>query len=366
MHVILAVALPRVRIRTHPPQRDMLLGGRCQCFLDINTAMPHKAARNKTIAMTEQEESRYKERLLRLNGDTSLDRILDRTICQNVFDVIEWLPEEFVDLLIADPPYNLTKEFNEVSFNKRSTREYEDWLDSWLSLVISILKPSASVYICGDWRSSAAIHRVCEKYFVVQNRITWEREKGRGASKNWKNSSEDIWFCSLSKSYTFKVNDVKLRRRVIAPYTDKNGSPKDWLDATGERFRLTHPSNLWTDLTVPFWSMPENTDHPTQKPEKLMAKIILASSNEGVVFDPFLGSGTTSVVAKKLNRHFIGVEIDEKYGCLAEKRLEIADGDKLIQGYTDNVFWERNTLALQKKQKFNAEVNLFEFESSDR
>lgn len=94
-----------------------------------------------------------------------------------------------------------------------------------------------------------------------------------------------------------------------------------------------------------FWSMPENTDHPTQKPEKLVAKILLASSKpKDVVFDPFLGSGTTSVVAKKLERNYVGIEIDEYYCCLAEKRLEIAESNKTIQGYSDNIFWERNSL----------------------
>ena len=91
--------------------------------------------------------------------------------------------------------------------------------------------------------------------------------------------------------------------------------------------------------------MPENTDHPTQKPEKLLAKIILASSNPGdVVFDPFLGSGSTSVTAKKLGRHYAGIEMNEQYCAWAEKRLEMAGTDKTIQGYADGVFWERNSV----------------------
>lgn len=112
---------------------------------------------------------------------------------------------------------------------------------------------------------------------------------------------------------------MKLKRRVIAPYTCDDGAPKDWDRTENGNYRLTHPANLWTDLTIPFWSMPENTDHPTQKPEKLLAKIILASSVEGdVVFDPFLGSGTTSVGTKKLGRKYSGTEVDEAYCCLAE------------------------------------------------
>ena len=193
--------------------------------------------------------------------------------------------------------------------------------------------------------SSAAIHRLGEKYFIPQNRITWEREKGRGAKSNWKNCSEDIWFFTVSENYYFNVDAVMVKRQVIAPYTDRNGDPKDWTETENGRFRITHPSNLWTDLTVPYWSMPENTDHPTQKPEKLLAKIILASSKPGdLVFDPFNGSGTTTVVAKKLERHYLGVEIDETYCCLSHKRLDLASTERAIQGYVDGVFWERNTL----------------------
>lgn len=318
--------------------------------------MPEKgkerAPRNRTITLTEAEQRFYQSRLIQLHGPVTLQEIIDRTICQDVFEILHWLPSCSVDLLFADPPYNLSKSFNKRSFTQVSLSEYEQWLESWLEKFVRVLKPTASVYICGDWRSSAAIHRVAEKLFIVRNRITWEREKGRGAKSNWKNCSEDIWFCTVSDNYTFSVEAVKLKRRVIAPYTDRKGQPKDWHESENGRFRLTYPSNIWTDLTVPFWSMPENTDHPTQKPEKLLAKIVLASSKEGdVVLDPFLGSGTTSVVAKKLKRHYVGIEIDEFYCCLAERRLDMAQEDRSIQGYTDGVFWERNTLADQKSQK---------------
>ena len=289
-------------------------------------------------------------RLLHLHSPVTLAEVANKTICQDVFTVLDYLPAHSVDLLFADPPYNLSKSFNGRTFSELPLDQYEKWLDSWIIKLPRILQPTASVYICGDWRSSSAIHRVLEKYFIVRNRITWEREKGRGAKANWKNSSEDIWFCTVSSNYTFNVDAVKLKRKVIAPYTTEKGIPKDWRDTENGRFRLTHPSNLWTDLTVPFWSMPENTDHPTQKPEKLLAKIILASSSAGdLIFDPFLGSGTTSVVAKKLNRRYIGVEIDEDYCCLAEKRLMQAELNSDIQGYHEGVFWERNTLADQKK-----------------
>jgi site-specific DNA-methyltransferase (adenine-specific) len=301
------------------------------------------APQNRTLRLTDAERSHFRTRLLHLDHPATVDELLNRTVRQDVFEAAAWLPREFVDLLVLDPPYNLSKQFNGQTVRRRSLSDYAAWLQSWLVLLLPTLKPTASVYLCGDWQSSPALYEVASQHFIIRNRITWEREKGRAARANWKNCSEDIWFCTVSPDYYFNAEAVRLKRRVLAPYT-QNGSPKDWQRQPNGNFRLTAASNLWTDLTIPFWSMPENTDHPTQKPEKLLAKIILASSPPGaIVFDPFLGSGTTSVVAKKLDRRFVGIELDETYACLAEKRLALAESDRRIQGYANGVFWERNS-----------------------
>jgi site-specific DNA-methyltransferase (adenine-specific) len=305
-----------------------------------------RAPRNRTLTLSSEDIELLKKRPLSLTGPVSVTSLLNRTINQDLFAVLDWLPEQFVDLLFLDPPYNLSKKFQGLKFQERSLDEYAAWIESWFGRLQKILKPTASVYFCGDWRSSSAIQRVMEeKHLIVHNRITWEREKGRGSARNWKNCSEDIWFGTVSDTYTFDADAVKLKRKVIAPYADAAGRPKDW-QRNGEcGHRLTFPSNLWTDLTVPFWSMPENTDHPTQKPEKLLAKIILAGTNPGdVVFDPFFGSGTALVVAKKLGRQFSGVELDRTYCLLAEKRLALAETDRSIQGFREGIFWERNSL----------------------
>ena len=305
------------------------------------------APRNRTLTITDEEIEVYRKKLVTLNSKT--DEISNKTIFQNTFEALKFLPENRFDLLFADPPYNLTKQFGENKFQQTTLDEYENWLDSWLADCAKLLKSDASVYICGDWRSASAIQRIGMKYFKLRNRITWEREKGRGANANWKNCAEDIWFFTVSDNFTFNLENVRLKRKVLAPYKE-NGKPKDWSEEKDGNFRLTAPSNLWTDISVPFWSMPENTEHPTQKPEKLLAKIILASTNENdLVLDPFLGSGTTSVVAKKLNRKYIGIELEEKFACLAEKRLGLAEKDKSIQGYQDSVFWERNTFKVKGK-----------------
>lgn len=286
--------------------------------------------------------------------ELSLEQIKDKTICGESLSVMQNLPKEIFDLAIIDPPYNLTKNFAGKKFNQISHKEYKKYTENWLNELLPLLKPNASFYICCDWKSSIEIAEVLTEFeqnkkFFIRNRITWQREKGRGAKSNWKNSMEDIWFCTLGEEYVFNLEDVKIRRKVIAPYK-VDGNPKDWNQTENGNFRDTCPGNFWDDISIPFWSMAENTAHPTQKPEKLLAKLILASSNkDDFIFDPFLGSGSTSVTAKKLGRHFCGIELSEEYCSWAEKRLEDAEKNKEIQGYANGVFWERNSISEQKK-----------------
>lgn len=309
-----------------------------------------RAERNRTIVLTEADRQELPRYLSRIEAGCSAEDIIGKTINQNLFEVLDYLPAAFADLIVIDPPYNLSKDFAGMKFKASSNDGYIEYVRSWLPAVLRCLKPDGSVYVCCDWKSSSAIFQVLGEHAVIKNRITWQREKGRGAKTNWKNAMEDIWFAVMDdNNYYFDVEAVKQKRRVIAPYK-VDGKPKDWEETEDGNFRLTHPSNFWDDISIPYWSMPENTDHPTQKPEKLVAKLILASCPEGgVVFDPFLGSGTTSVVAKKLGRRYCGVELSEEYAMLAAKRLLMADSDKTIQGYSGGVFWERNTLNQQVK-----------------
>jgi len=301
-----------------------------------------KSKLNKTIDLTIEEGKVYLDRCIKVNSRTDVESILDKTLLGDTLEILSLMPEKFIDLLIVDPPYNIDKDFHGNKFKKSADDIYEEYTKAWIERVLPLLKNTASVYVCCDWKSSIVIASVLKRYFYIQNRITWQREKGRGALYNWKNGMEDIWFATMSKDYTFNVEAVKTRRRVVAPYK-VDGKPKDWEETDEGNFRNTHPSNFWDDISIPYWSMPENTAHPTQKPEKLLAKLILASSNEkDIVLDPFLGSGSTSVCAKKLGRHYVGIEQNEQYCVWAEKRLEMADSDKRIQGYEDGVFWERN------------------------
>ena len=237
-----------------------------------------KSKLNKTIDLTIEEGKVYLDRCIKVNSRIDVGGILDKTLLGDTFEILSLMPEKFIDLLIVDPPYNIDKDFHGNKFKKSADGIYEEYTKAWIERVLPLLKNTASVYVCCDWKSSIVIANVLKRYFIIQNRITWQREKGRGALYNWKNGMEDIWFGTVSKEYTFNVDAVKTRRRVVAPYKI-DGKPKDWEETDEGSFRNTYPSNFWDDISIPYWSMPENTAHPTQKPEKLLAKLILASSN---------------------------------------------------------------------------------------
>lgn len=309
-----------------------------------------RAANNRTLTLEPQEIEGLRNRLLTEKNISAETDIVNRTLNGDILKMLEFVPDNFADLIIIDPPYNLSKNFNGMKFASRSQENYDEYLSEWFPLICKKLKSDGSLYMCGDWKCTSSLQRAIERELAVLNRITWQREKGRGAKSNWKNGMEDIWFAVKNPDdYYFDVDAVKMKRKVLAPYK-ADGKPKDWNEESDGKFRITYPSNFWDDISVPFWSMPENTDHPTQKPEKLYAKLILASSRPGdIVFDPFLGSGTASVVAKKLGRRFCGIEQNEEYCLFAEKRLALAETDKSIQGYSDGVFWERNSGIWQGK-----------------
>lgn len=306
-----------------------------------------RAPRNQTLTCSAEEIVALSQKLTTIDKPCGIGELAGKVIHQESFEALQFLPKAFADLIVLDPPYNLSKNYHGNLFKEKEKEDYLDYFRDILDAVLPTLKEDGTLYVCSDWKTSMHIAPLLAERLYVRNRITWEREKGRGAKTNWKNNTEDIWFCTKSArtDYEFNVDAVKLKRKVIAPYRNSQGQPKDWDEGESGNFRLTHPSNIWTDISIPFWSMPENTDHPTQKPEKLIAKLILASSQKGdLVFDPFLGSGTTAVVCKKLGRKFLGIEQNREYCCWSMKRLALADLEPSIQGYADGVFWERNSL----------------------
>ena len=310
-----------------------------------------RAKNNRTLVLTPAQKKALAKKLAPLpTGPITFKDAADRVFAGDCAEVMPHLPEGFAAMAVLDPPYNLTKEFNGTMFRSRSEDAYRDYLASWMPLVRRLIRPGGAVYLCCDWKCSPACYEILRRHFLVLNRITWQREKGRSSPSNWKNACEDIWYAVAppKNKAVFHADAVRMKRRVIAPYRE-NGRPKDWSEEDAGKFRLTGASNFWDDISVPFWSMPENTDHPAQKPEKLIAMLILASTDPGdLVLDPFGGSGTTAATAKKLGRKFTVIERELDYCCLALERIRRAGQDKSIQGYEDGVFWERNTRSVQK------------------
>ena len=213
-----------------------------------------KSERNKTITLTTEETQRLLDRCVlsrNLIGETDFT---NKIVCGDAFETATRLPETAYDLMIVDPPYNLTKNYGGRKFYKTNADEYAEFTERWIRALYPALKPTASVYVCCDFMSGVTIAPVLMKYFTIRSRITWQREKGRGAKNNWKNGMEDVWFCTVSDEYYFDLAAVKQRRRVLAPYRE-NGEPKDWFVENGEKYRDTCPSNFWDDITVPYWSM---------------------------------------------------------------------------------------------------------------
>jgi site-specific DNA-methyltransferase (adenine-specific) len=296
--------------------------------------MQGKSKLNKTLYyqdISEEERQELRKEIIYTNsleltdfvdGYSRNEYFINKTICGDSFAFFDRnIQSGSIPLIIIDPPYNIDKKFsNDSSFKKSSYEEYENYIESILIICKRLISPNGTIYLCNDYKGSF-IQKILSKYFYVRNRISWKREKGRSAAKNFKNNSEDIWFLTNSNDYVFNADSIKIKKKVIAPYK-KDGKPKDWVATDEGNIRYTGISNIWDDIVVPFWSMPENSEHVTQKPEQVIERLILASSNPGdMVLDFFLGSGTTSVVAKKNNRNYIGLELDEKFCIIAQKRI---------------------------------------------
>ena len=302
-----------------------------------------RASMNRTITLTEEERYTYEDYI-----SNKFELNENSVICGDFFNINSQIPDKYVDLILLDPPYNITNKYGENTFKAMSDDEYFDYILKVFKHCLRVLKDDGTMYVCGDWKTSYIQRKALESLeneclCDVINRITWSRDKGRGSEKNWKNNIEDIYMVVKDKNnYTFNIDAVKMKKTVLAPYKDKNGNNKDWQDDGEGAYRMTCPSNIWFDITVPFWSMAENTDHPTQKSEKLYAKLILASSNkDDVVYEPFAGVFTGCVTAQKLGRNWLGIEYENEYCLLGQKRLCLAEINNTIQGYEDGIFRDK-------------------------
>jgi len=246
----------------------------------------------------------------------------------NSFDWLESLDDESIDLVFADPPYNI-KKADWDNFN--SQEEYIEWSINWIKHASRVLKPTGSLYVCGFSEILADLKHPASKYFKHCRWLIWHYKNKANLGNEWGRSHESIIHFRKSDAAKLNTDDVRL---PYGAHTLKYPShPQAESSAYGKGTKkkrdnwTPHPKGAKPkdvfDIPTTCNGMGEKTPHPTQKPEELVRKFVLASSNEGsIVIDPFSGSGTTAVVAEQLNRQWMACDLNPEYNQWAIERIE--------------------------------------------
>jgi adenine-specific DNA-methyltransferase len=240
--------------------------------------------------------------------------------CLDILD--NYIPDESVDLIFADPPYNIGKNFN-GRIDLLKDIEYLEWSYQWLNLCVKKLKRNGSLYVMNSTQNMPYFDIYLRQKMTILSRIVWSYDSsGVQAKKHYGSMFEPILFCIKDKeNYTFNAKDILVEA--------KTGAKRKLID-----YRKTVPTiynskkvhgNVWQYPRVRY-RMEEYENHPTQKPTALLERIIKASTNEGdLVLDPFSGTFTTSFVAKNLRRNSVGIEIEEEYVKIGLRRVGIQE-----------------------------------------
>lgn len=231
--------------------------------------------------------------------------------------------DESIDLIFADPPYNIGKQFGEFHDKWDCDESYANWCEQWLDLCIQKLKPTGSLYVMTSTQAMPYFDLYLRNRITILSRIAWHYDSsGVQAKKYFGSLYEPILYCvKNAKNYVFNANAIAVEA--------KTGSVRKLIDyrkAEPTPYNTQKvPGNVWEFSRVRY-RMEEYEDHPSQKPEALLNRIILASSNEGdLILDPFSGTFTTCAVAKKLGRRSIGIEFQKEYVKTGIRRLGISD-----------------------------------------
>lgn len=234
----------------------------------------------------------------------------------------QYVEDESVDLIFVDPPYNIGKKFANFLDQWSSEENYVEWCYQWLDLCINKLKKNGSIYVMSSTQAMPYLDLYLRKKITVLSRIVWYYDSsGVQAKKYYGSLWEPILFCVKDKNnYKFNSEDILVEA--------KTGSKRKLIDYRGDQPKPYNdqkvPGNVWNFSRVRY-RMPEYEEHPSQKPEILLERIIKASSTPGdLILDPFAGTFTTCAVAQKLNRKSIGIEMQEEYIKIGLRRLGIA------------------------------------------
>ena len=225
----------------------------------------------------------------------------------NALDLFKGIGANSIDLIIADPPYNLNKDYGNDSDNK-SFAEYIDFTREWTKEAKRVLKPTGTIYVFMGFRFISYLYQILEQECRLNfnNRICWYYTQGIGKKKGFSPRHDDILMFTKTEQFTFNLDDVRIPQKFYRSINNMRGA---------------NPGDVW-EFSHIHYCQENRQNHPTQKPEGLMERMVLASSNEGdTVLDPFSGSGTTLRVCQQLKRNCIGFELNPDYVELTKKRL---------------------------------------------
>lgn len=231
-----------------------------------------------------------------------------RIILGDATDKLSELPSSHFDVVIADPPYNLGKDYGNNG-DRKGFDEYLDFSRKWIRECCRVLKPSGTIYVFMGFRFISYIYDILDRDYglVFNSWLVWHYTQGMGKTRGFSPRHDDILMFTKTDDFIFNLDDVRVPQKF---YRDRNN------------MRGANPGDVWEFSHVHYCN-PNRQNHPTQKPEGLIERMVLVSSNiEGSVLDPFSGSGTTLRVCQQVNRNCIGIEINPEYVEMARQRLE--------------------------------------------
>ncbi len=229
-------------------------------------------------------------------------------ICGDACEEMSKLPDACIDLVVADPPYNLGKDYGNNQ-DLKAWHEYESFTRAWLAQAVRVLKPTGTLYVFMGVRFISKLFIILEEEFGLQFNgwITWHYTQGMGRKTGFSPRHEDILYFTKSHDYTFNLDEIRVPQKYFRERNNMAGA---------------NPGDVW-EFSHVHYSNPEREEHPTQKPEALLDRVIRASSSPNdVVLDPFVGTGTTCRVANVLGRNWIGIDINPKYTEMSQRRID--------------------------------------------
>jgi site-specific DNA-methyltransferase (adenine-specific) len=239
-----------------------------------------------------------------------MDKRLEKRLeiwCGDCLDLMDKIAPESIDLIVTDPPYNLSKNYGN-NFDNLERREYLDFSRNWLSKAKKLLKPTGTIYVFMGVRYISYLYEILEQELNMffNSWITWYYTQGIGKTKGFSPRHDDILMFTKSKNFKFNLDNVRVPQKYYRSINNMRGA---------------NPGNVW-EFSHIHYCQNNRKNHPTQKPEALFERMILASTDENdCVLDPFSGSGTSIRVAQQLNRNCINIEINPEYAQMIRERI---------------------------------------------